>query len=107
MRIKNEQILLAMPTQLLRIALNWSRDQRRLLAAAMDGALCVIAVWIAYSLRLGVCELVSRPVLTFAVATLLFWYPLAYLPGVYRSFSRFSGARTIAHSGIAFPLPPR
>src|SRR3546814_20858218 len=74
MRIKNEQILLAMPTQLLRIALNWSRDQRRLLAAAMDGALCVIAVWIAYSLRLGVWELVSRPVLTFAVATLLFWY---------------------------------
>src|SRR3546814_3850066 len=70
----------------------------------MDGALCVIAVWIAYSLRLGVWELVSRPVLTFAVATLLFWYPIAYLTGVYRSLIRFSGARTIANLGIACAL---
>src|SRR5690606_17261513 len=73
MRMTNREALLALPTQILRIALNWSRDQRRLLAAAMDGVLCVIAVWIAYSLRLGVWELASRPVLTFAAATLLFW----------------------------------
>lgn len=104
MRMRNKRAWLAVPTEVLRIALNWSRDQRRLLAAAMDGALCVIAVWIAYSLRLGVWELASPPVLTFAAATLLFWYPIAYLTGVYRSLIRFSGARTIANLGIACAL---
>src|SRR5690606_9810481 len=101
MRIQNKQAWLAIPMQILRMALNWSRDERRLLAAGMDGVLCVIAVWIAYSLRLGVWELFSRPLLTFAAATLLFWYPIAYLTGVYRSLIRFSGARTIANLAIA------
>jgi len=85
----------------LRPALRRPRAQRRVLAAAMDGVLCVIAVWIAYSLRLGVWELFSPPVLIFAAAALLFWYPIAVLTGVYRSLIRFSGARTIANLGIA------
>ena len=86
---------------LLRLAVRRPRAQRRFLAAGMDGVLCVIAVWIAYSLRLGVWELFSPPVLIFAAAALIFWYPIAILTGVYRSLIRFSGARTIANLGIA------
>lgn len=86
---------------LLRLAVRRPRAQRRVLAAGMDGVLCVIAVWIAYSLRLGVWELFSPPVLIFAAAALIFWYPIAILTGVYRSLIRFSGARTIANLGIA------
>ena len=70
----------------------------------MDGVLCIIAVWIAYSLRLGVWDLFSRPVLIFAGVTLLCWYPIALLTGVYRSLIRFSGARTIADLAIACAL---
>jgi FlaA1/EpsC-like NDP-sugar epimerase len=95
------QVWLAAATQFLRLALHWSRDERRLAAATMDGALCVLAVWIAYSLRLGVWELFSQPVVVFAAGTLLFWYPIAYLTGVYRSLIRFSGARTIANIATA------
>ena len=101
MKVRNEQAWLALPAQILRTALSWSRGQRRLLVAAMDGILCVIAVWIAYSLRLGVWELFSRPIVIFAAATLLFWYPIAHLTGVYRSVIRFSGARTIANIATA------
>lgn len=98
------QVWLAAATQVLRLALRWSRDERRLAAATMDGALCVLAVWIAYSLRLGVWELFSQPVVIFAAGTLLFWYPIAYLTGVYRSLIRFSGARTIANLATACAL---
>lgn len=65
----------------------------------MDGALCVIAVWIAYSLRVGSWSLFSPPVASVAGVALLFWYPIAHIMGVYRSLIRFSGARTI--TGIA------
>ncbi|OWR01199.1 polysaccharide biosynthesis protein [Sphingopyxis witflariensis] len=89
------------PNQILRFLVQRARDERRLLAAAMDGVLCVLAVWIAYSLRLGTWDLFSRPVISFAAVALIFWYPIAWSMGVYRSLIRFSGARTIAGLGAA------
>ena len=86
----------SLPAEMLRLLVRLTRDQRRLLAAAMDGVLCVLAVWIAYSLRLGTWDLFSRPVITFAAVALILWYPIAWSTGVYRSLIRFSGARTIA-----------
>ncbi|PQM27426.1 capsule biosynthesis protein CapD [Sphingopyxis lindanitolerans] len=77
------------------------RIQRQLSAGAIDGFLCIAAVWIAFSLRLGVWDLFSFPIATFAVVTLLLWYPIAWKVGVYRSLIRFSGARTIADLAIA------
>ncbi|WP_411338695.1 nucleoside-diphosphate sugar epimerase/dehydratase [Sphingopyxis sp. J-6] len=77
------------------------RIQRQMAAVAIDGSLCIAAVWIAFSLRLGVWELFSQPILTFAAIALLFWYPIAWKTGVYRSLIRFSGARTIADLAIA------
>jgi FlaA1/EpsC-like NDP-sugar epimerase len=99
------------------------RVQRQFAAVAIDAFLCIAAVWIAFSLRLGVWDLFSEPIAIFAVTALLLWYPIAWKVGVYRSLIRFSGARTIADLAIAcavltiplsiafvvfrFPLVPR
>ncbi len=80
------------------------RVQRQLMAVAIDGFLCVAAVWIAFSLRLGVWDLVSLPIGTFTAFALALWYPIAMKAGVYRSLIRFSGARTIADLGLACGL---
>lgn len=77
------------------------RIQRQLAAVAIDGFLCIAAVWIAFSLRLGVWDLFSVPIATFAAVALLVWYPIAWKIGVYRSLIRFSGARTIADLAVA------
>lgn len=84
------------PARIANLFVNQTRDRRRFTAAVMDGILCVIAVWIAYSLRLGTWTLFSTPIISFAGVALLFWYPIAILFGVYRSLIRFSGARTVA-----------
>lgn len=72
---------------------------RRLKFAALlwlDAGLCVIATWVAFSLRLGEWDLLSRPVLTVIVASVAAWFPIAFLQGIYRSIVRYIGARTIA-----------
>ncbi|BBB08622.1 Polysaccharide biosynthesis protein CapD [Sphingopyxis sp. EG6] len=89
------------PARVLRLLVNQTRDMRRFVAAIMDGVLCIMAVWIAYSLRLGTWNLFSAPVISFAGVALLFWYPIASLLGIYRSLIRFSGARTVAGLAIA------
>lgn len=94
--MRHEQRWHGVPARIAKLVLNQTRDQRRLVAALMDGALCVIAVWIAYSLRIGSWSLFSPPVVSVAAVALLFWYPIAYILGVYRSLIRFSGARTVA-----------
>ncbi|MBA3940220.1 MAG: capsule biosynthesis protein CapD [Sphingopyxis sp.] len=77
------------------------RRQRQLAAIAIDGILCIAAVLISFSLRLGVWDLVSRPILTFGAIALALWYPIAWKSGVYRSLIRYSGARTVADLAIA------
>ncbi|MBY4636082.1 polysaccharide biosynthesis protein [Sphingopyxis sp. XHP0097] len=80
------------------------RIQRQFAAVAIDGALCLVAVWFAFSLRLGVWELFSRPIMTFAACSLIFWYPIAWRSGVYRSLIRYSGSRTVTDLAIACGL---
>jgi FlaA1/EpsC-like NDP-sugar epimerase len=94
--MRHEQGWHDVPARIVNLVLNQTRDQRRLIAALMDGALCVMAVWIAYSLRVGSWSFFSPPVSSFAAVALLFWYPIALTLGVYRSLIRFSGARTVA-----------
>lgn len=94
--MRNEQGWRAVPARIVKLVLNQTRDERRLIAALMDGALCVIAVWVAYSLRVGSWSFFSPPVSSFVGVALFFWYPIALMMGVYRSLIRFSGARTVA-----------
>ena len=89
------------PAKMVGFVVGQTRDTRRIVAAAMDGVLCIVAVWIAYSLRLGTWSLFSSPVVSFAGVALMFWYPIAILFGVYRSLIRFSGARTVAGLALA------
>ncbi|HEY0594181.1 nucleoside-diphosphate sugar epimerase/dehydratase [Sphingopyxis sp.] len=87
--------------QALAFILDRPRVQRQMMAVAIDGFLCVAAVLIAFSLRIGAWGLMSLPVITFAAIALALWYPIAWRTGVYRSLIRFSGARTIADLVIA------
>ena len=64
-----------------------------------DALLCVVSVWVAFSLRLGEWELVSPAVVTVALACLAIWLPIFSLRGIYRSIMRFIGSRTMI--GIA------
>jgi FlaA1/EpsC-like NDP-sugar epimerase len=104
MMVQNNVRWRAMREQILSFIVDRPRVQRQLMAVAIDGFLCIAAVWIAFSLRLGVWDLFSLPIATFAIFALLLWYPIAWKTGVYRSLIRFSGARTIADLAIACGL---
>lgn len=85
------------------------RQSRQFVAAGMDAILCVVAVWIALSLRVGEWALFTRPVLLLSLAGLIFWFPVAWRCGIYLSIIRFSGGRTMmglaAATGIlAIPM---
>ncbi|RIV76036.1 polysaccharide biosynthesis protein [Pelagerythrobacter aerophilus] len=84
------------------------RRTRQLIVAAIDGVLCTIAVWTAFSLRLGEFYRVEANVVLVTAAALVLWYPIASWRGVYRSIIRFSGARAMFGLGTAvviFTIP--
>ncbi len=101
MIMPNDNRWRSMRSQILFFLADRPRIQRQLSAVAIDGFLCIAAVWIAFSLRLGVWDLFSPAIATFAAVALLVWYPIAWKIGVYRSLIRFSGARTIADLAVA------
>jgi FlaA1/EpsC-like NDP-sugar epimerase len=80
------------------------RSQRQFAALVIDGFLCLSAVWIAFSLRVGAWEFISWPIAIFAACALVLWYPIAWRTGVYRSLIRYSGARTVADLAAACGL---
>ncbi|WP_454597966.1 polysaccharide biosynthesis protein [Qipengyuania sp. SM2507] len=67
----------------------------------MDATLCVLSVWIAFSLRLGVWDLWSPAIASVIVASLAVWLPIFATRGVYRSVLRFVGSRTMLGIGIS------
>lgn len=77
------------------------RQRRQVVAAGMDAILCVLAVWIALSLRVGEWQLFTRPVLLLSLAGLIFWFPIAWWSGIYLSIIRFSGGRTMMGLAVA------
>lgn len=84
------------------------RRRRQHLAILMDAVLCVVAVWIALSLRVGEWNLFTRPVYILSVVALFLWFPIALRRGIYLSIIRFSGGRTMMGLAVAsgiFALP--
>lgn len=77
------------------------RRMRQLIVALMDAALCMLAVWIAFSLRLGEFSMVWKPMLIVMGSAVALWFPVALWFGVYRSLIRFSGGRTMVGLGTA------
>lgn len=75
------------------------RSIKLFLMLATDALLCIAAVWIGFSLRLGEWNLWSPAIAIVGAACLLLWLPIFLWHGVYRSLIRFTGSRTMV--GIA------
>jgi FlaA1/EpsC-like NDP-sugar epimerase len=71
------------------------RGRRQQFAVFMDAILCVMAVWIALSLRVGEWQLFTPPVAILSAVALCVWFPVAWWCGIYLSIIRFSGGRTM------------
>lgn len=84
------------------------RRRRQHAAILMDALLCVVAVWIALSLRVGEWNLFTRPVFILSAVALVLWFPIALRWGIYLSIIRFSGGRTMMGLAVAsgiFAIP--
>lgn len=67
----------------------------------MDAFLCVFAVWIAFSLRLGTWNLWNSAATAVILASLVVWLPIFTIRGVYRSVVRFVGGRAMLSIAIS------
>lgn len=72
--------------------LDWRRSEKRAFVMIMDGVLCIIAVWIAFSLRLGEWTLWNGPIITTSAVALICWYPAAIINNIYRAIFRYAGS---------------
>lgn len=80
------------------------RALRKLLVFSIDAMLCLAAVWIAFSLRLGEWPTNADALLFFGAASLVFWTVSAGIFGVYRSLTRFSGGGSFRQVFFAVSL---
>jgi len=79
----------------LQLLVGLNRNVKVALMLLLDAVLCVAAVVIAFSLRLGVWELWDGAIANVTIACLVLWLPLFLLRGIYDSVVRFMGSRTM------------
>lgn len=72
-----------------------SRRAKFALVLVVDAMLCVAAVIIGFSLRLGEWDLWNPAIAKVAAASLALWLPIFVLRGIYHSVVRFMGSRTM------------
>lgn len=80
------------------------RPLRRLIAFSIDAVMCVLSVWLAFSIRIGEWDLTGPAVLTVIAIALPSWFVSAWSCGTYRSIIRSAGGRTIANIAMACML---
>ncbi len=87
------------------------RWAKRFVVLAVDIALSILAVWLAYYLRLGEFVALSENALLAAVISVGFSLPIFIILGLYRAIFRYSGwpalllvARAIAIYGLVYSL---
>jgi FlaA1/EpsC-like NDP-sugar epimerase len=80
----------------------WPRPLKRAFVIVGDAVLGVLAVWIAFSLRLGEWRLFDWPVIRFTLSMLLLWFVFAHFQGIYRAIFRYAGRGTII--GLALTI---
>ena len=68
-----------------------SRNTKQLIVVAVDVLLCLLSVWLSYSLRLDAIHLPSAPQLGVYLSAPLILVPIFYLNGLYRAIFRYSG----------------
>jgi FlaA1/EpsC-like NDP-sugar epimerase len=67
------------------------RLAKRFIVLAVDASLCILAVWLAYYLRLGQWITLSGDPLLAVIASLIFALPVFISFGLYRAIFRYSG----------------
>ena len=71
------------------------RVARRAMVIAADFAMCLLAVWIGYFLRLGEWEFVTQRAVVFAAIAFATWAAVSLANRTYRTVVRFSGRHTV------------
>lgn len=98
-----ERGMAAVVSLLSRIA-DMPRVSRQWAAAVVDAVLCVLAVWIALSLRVGEWQLFTLSAGNLALVALALWFPIAWQCGIYLSIIRFAGGRTMMGLAVAVAI---
>lgn len=75
---------------------NLDRRAKKMIAFGVDSIICVVAIWLAFSLRLGDWQLWNTSIRNVLLASFLIWPPIFLMFGVYRSIFRFAGSGTIS-----------
>ena len=84
--------------------ISWSRWQKRAFVMSVDAILAIVAVWLAFSLRLGEWRLMDWPVVRFAGSMILLWYPVALWRRVYHAIFRYTGRGAIVSLAVTVGL---
>ena len=79
-----------------RPVLSLPRPVKRGIVLAVDVALCVLAVWLAYYLRMGDFVTLQGPVLVAVGVSLVLALPIFVVSGLYRAIFRYSNLRALA-----------
>ncbi|MFN5254432.1 MAG: polysaccharide biosynthesis protein [Limnohabitans sp.] len=103
------EIMMRTLSRLAAPALALPRSVKRGMVLALDAALCVLTVWLAFYLRSGVWVSLAGPAIVAVVVSVVFALPVFITSGLYRAIFRYSGlpamvavARAMVLYGIAF-----
>lgn len=80
------------------------RSEKRAILIVADAVLCVAAVLVAFSLRVGQWVIFDAAVGLASVVALSSWLPIFLIRGTYSSILRFSGGRTMVGLGYSVML---
>jgi len=84
--------------------LQLDRPAKRLLALATDALLCLVSIYLAFSLRVGALDFELTPFLIYSSATLVLFPIVFALTGVYATIFRFASVGTIRDLSVATAL---
>ena len=90
-----KQALKAVLFKTARPALDLPRYVKRVLAVSVDVSLCVVSVWLAFFLRLGVVVSVWNEGFVAAITSVAIALPLFVFSGLYRMVFRYSDRAVI------------
>ena len=82
--------------------LNLPRSVKMLIAGIVDATLCLLTVWLAYYLRLGVFVELSEQALLAVIFSISIALPIFFLCGLYKAIFRYSGWPTLCPSSKQF-----
>jgi len=85
-------------------ALGLERWQKRAIVFGFDVALCLLASFAAFSLRMGALSFPLMPLLIFAALATAWFMPVFIAMRVYSNIFRFAGARTIGQLAVAVSI---